>query len=116
MNRFIVLLALFVAAVAAEAPYAASGWRPEGAPFRLPTEYAAPLVVFQPQPRVVELQFTRENLQFAGRQIAVEQQQQQHPAVATTPAPSTTTSFSTRQSNDNVPVAPITTTVQVRDQ
>ncbi|XP_035791344.1 gamma-gliadin-like [Anopheles albimanus] len=108
MNRFIVLLALFVAAVAAEAPYAASGWRPEGAPFRLPTEYAAPLVVFQPQPRVVELQFTRENLQFAGRQIAVEQQQQ-HPAVATTPAPSTTTSLSTRQSNDNVPVA---TTVQ----
>ncbi|XP_050092949.1 uncharacterized protein LOC126575974 [Anopheles aquasalis] len=113
MNRFIVLLALFVAAVAAEAPYAASGWRPEGAPFRLPTEYAAPLVVFQPQPRVVELQFTRENLQFAGRQIAVEQQQQQqHPAVATTPAPSTTTSFPTRQSNENVPVAPITTTVQ----
>ncbi|KAL1379283.1 hypothetical protein pipiens_015015 [Culex pipiens pipiens] len=43
---------MLVAAAAAEAPfagYAPSGWRPQGAQFRLPNEYGAPLVQ---QPRV----------------------------------------------------------------
>lgn len=41
------LLCLFLGAVSAEAPFAgypASGWRPQGTQFRLPTEYGTPLV------------------------------------------------------------------------
>ncbi|XP_058067381.1 uncharacterized protein LOC131216818 [Anopheles bellator] len=93
MNRYIALLVLLVAAVAAEAPYPPSGWRPEGAQFRLPTEYAAPLLLFPPQQRIVELQFTRENIQFAGQQVSEEPQS----TPATTPAPRTTT---TTQANE----------------
>ncbi|XP_052861099.1 uncharacterized protein LOC128268119 [Anopheles cruzii] len=105
MNRYIALVVLLVAAVAAEAPYPPSGWRPEGAQFRLPTEYVAPLLVFPPQQSVVELQFTRENIQFAGQQVSEESQ----PTTATTPAPRTTT---TTQANEYVPPALATTTAQ----
>uniref|UniRef100_A0A182PV58 DUF4794 domain-containing protein n=1 Tax=Anopheles epiroticus TaxID=199890 RepID=A0A182PV58_9DIPT len=79
MHRYVALVALLAVSVAAEAPYPASGWRPEGAQFRLPTEYGAPLLLLQPQPRRVEVQISRENVQFAGRQIA-----QELPAVTTT--------------------------------
>uniref|UniRef100_A0A182IWI2 DUF4794 domain-containing protein n=1 Tax=Anopheles atroparvus TaxID=41427 RepID=A0A182IWI2_ANOAO len=94
MNRYCALLVLLVATVAAQ--YPASGWRPEGAQFRLPAEYGAPLLVFQPQPQRVQVQITRENVRFAGQQVAEEQ-------------PSTTTVEPVTQSNQYIPPATTTT-------
>uniref|UniRef100_A0A182NPR7 TPR_REGION domain-containing protein n=1 Tax=Anopheles dirus TaxID=7168 RepID=A0A182NPR7_9DIPT len=98
MSRYIALVALLVAAVAAEAPYPASGWRPEGAQFRLPTEYGAPLLFVAAQPQRVAVQITRENVQFAGQQVAQEQ--------------STTTAEPVTQTNEYIPPATTTTTEQ----
>nr|XP_019548268.2 RNA polymerase II degradation factor 1-like [Aedes albopictus]XP_029713365.1 RNA polymerase II degradation factor 1-like [Aedes albopictus] len=61
------VLCLFLGAVAAEAPfagYAPSGWRPQGAQFRLPTEYGAP-VVEQKQ----EVEVTKEKVAFAAQVV-----------------------------------------------
>ncbi|XP_053681324.1 putative uncharacterized protein DDB_G0274435 [Anopheles nili] len=98
MIRNIALVALIVASVVADAPYPASGWRPEGAQFRLPTEYGAPLLLFQRQPQPVVVQITRENVRLAGR--VVEQEQ-----------PSSTVEPVT-QSNEYVPPTTTSTTEQ----
>ncbi|XP_050081199.1 uncharacterized protein LOC126568725 [Anopheles maculipalpis] len=92
MYRYVVLVAFLAVAVTAEAPYPAAGWRPEGAQFRLPSEHGAPLLFLQPQPQRVEVQITRENVQFAGRQIAQEQ------ATTTTAEPVTQTNPTTTSS------------------
>uniref|UniRef100_A0A182MCV3 Uncharacterized protein n=1 Tax=Anopheles culicifacies TaxID=139723 RepID=A0A182MCV3_9DIPT len=92
MQRYIALVAFLAVAVTAEAPYPASGWRPEGAQFRLPTEYGAPLLLLQPQPQRVNVQITRENVQFAGRQIVQEQPTTTvEPVTQSSPVTSTTT-------------------------
>uniref|UniRef100_A0A9I3GJ70 DUF4794 domain-containing protein n=1 Tax=Anopheles farauti TaxID=69004 RepID=A0A9I3GJ70_9DIPT len=98
MNQYIALVAVLVAVVAAEAPYPASGWRPEGAQFRLPTEYRAPLLFIQPQPQRVVVQVTRENVQFAGQQVVQEQ--------------ATTTVEPVTQTNEYIPPATTTTTTE----
>lgn len=98
MHRYVALVAVLVVSVAAEAPYPASGWRPEGAQFRLPTEYGAPLLLLQPKPRRVEVQITRENVQFAGRQIA----QEQVPVTTTTVEPVTQTTPITTTTTEQV--------------
>ncbi|XP_058831501.1 uncharacterized protein LOC131690053 [Topomyia yanbarensis] len=61
------VLCLFLGAVAAEAPfagYAPSGWRPQGAQLKLPSEYGAP-VVQEP----VEVEITQENIAHAGQLV-----------------------------------------------
>ncbi|XP_055625747.1 uncharacterized protein LOC129768259 [Toxorhynchites rutilus septentrionalis] len=60
--RFFVLC-LCLGAVASETPfagYAPSGWRPQGAQLRLPTEYGAPLVQ-----QKVDVKITKENIAHA---------------------------------------------------
>ncbi|XP_052900554.1 activating signal cointegrator 1 complex subunit 2 homolog [Anopheles moucheti] len=89
MQRYVALVAFLAVAVTAEAPYPASGWRPEGAQFRLPTEYGAPLLLLQPQPQRVNVQITRENVQFAGRQVAQEQPTSTTVEPVTQPSPVT---------------------------
>uniref|UniRef100_A0A182YCD7 DUF4794 domain-containing protein n=1 Tax=Anopheles stephensi TaxID=30069 RepID=A0A182YCD7_ANOST len=92
MHRYVALVAFLAVAVTAKAQYPAAGWRPEGAQFRLPTEYGAPLLLLQPQPQRVNVQITRENVQFAGRQIAQEQvTTTAEPVTQSTPATSSTT-------------------------
>lgn len=44
------------------APYPASGWKPDGASFKLPTEYGAPVQ----QPHASEIEITQENVVYAG--------------------------------------------------
>lgn len=61
------LLCLFLGAVSAEAPFAgypASGWRPQGTQFRLPTEYGAPLVE-----QKVEVEISKENIAHAAQVV-----------------------------------------------
>uniref|UniRef100_A0A1Y9J099 DUF4794 domain-containing protein n=1 Tax=Anopheles quadriannulatus TaxID=34691 RepID=A0A1Y9J099_ANOQN len=103
MHRYVALVAVLAVSVAAEAPYPASGWRPEGAQFRLPTEYGAPLLLLQPQPRRVEVQITRENVQFAGRQIA----QEQVPVTTTTVEPVTQTTPVTTTTTEQADLDPL---------
>ncbi|XP_053688688.1 uncharacterized protein LOC128737936 [Sabethes cyaneus] len=58
---------LLLGAVSAEAPfsgYAPSGWRPQGAQFRLPTEYGAPVVQ-----QAVDVEVTKENIAYAGQLV-----------------------------------------------
>lgn len=52
--------------VVANAQYAPSGWKPQGARLTLPTEYGAP---GQPeaQPQDLEVEITKENLEFVGQ-------------------------------------------------
>lgn len=60
-------LCLFLGAVSAEAPFAgypASGWRPQGAQFRLPTEYGAPLVQ-----QKVEVEISKEQVAHAAQVV-----------------------------------------------
>lgn len=57
------ILCLFLGAAAAEVPfagYAPSGWRPQGAQLRLPSEYGAPLVQ-----QKVDIEITKENVAHA---------------------------------------------------
>lgn len=61
------VLCLFLGAVTAEAPfagYAPSGWRPQGAQFRLPTEYGAPIVE-----QKEDVQITKEKVAFAAQVV-----------------------------------------------
>lgn len=61
------VLCLFLGAVSAEAPFAgypASGWRPQGAQFRLPTEYGAPLVQ-----QKVEVEISKEQVAHAAQVV-----------------------------------------------
>ncbi|XP_055598398.1 uncharacterized protein LOC129747977 [Uranotaenia lowii] len=62
----LLVLCVFVSAVAAEAPftgYAPSGWRPQGAQFRLPTEYGAPASEGQKP----EVEITKERVAIAAQ-------------------------------------------------
>ncbi|XP_058462945.1 uncharacterized protein LOC131437547 [Malaya genurostris] len=60
----LLVLCLFLSAVTAETPfagYAPSGWRPQGAQFKLPSEYGAPVV------QETEVEITKENIEHAGQ-------------------------------------------------
>lgn len=63
--KFLILLGL-IAFCCAEAPlngYPASGWKPQGESFNLPTEYGAP----QQQPGASEIEITKENIVYVGQ-------------------------------------------------
>ncbi|KFB37808.1 AGAP012043-PA-like protein [Anopheles sinensis] len=104
MNRYCFLIVLLVATAAAQ--YPASGWRPEGAQFRLPTEYGAPLLLFQPQPQRVQVQITREDVRFAGQQVA-EEQPSSTTTTTTTVEPVTQANPSTTTTTDQPELDPL---------
>lgn len=57
--------------VVATAQYQPSGWKPQGARLTLPTEYGAPApaapVEEQPQEQDLEVEITKENLEYVGQ-------------------------------------------------
>lgn len=53
--------------LAAQAQYAPSGWKPQGARLMLPTEYGPPQAQPEPQAENLEIEITKENIEYAGQ-------------------------------------------------
>lgn len=64
MKFFAVFACVFVVA---NAQYVPSGWKPQGARLTLPTEYGAPGQPAGAQPQDLEVEITKENLEFVGQ-------------------------------------------------
>lgn len=65
--KFLVVLVAVIAVASAQ--YGPSGWKPQGARLTLPTEYGPPAASTDPQPQEqdLEVEITKENLQFVGQ-------------------------------------------------
>lgn len=63
--KFLVVFACVLAVASAQ--YGPSGWKPQGARLTLPTEYGAPSAPAEAQPQDLEIEITKENLEFVGQ-------------------------------------------------